>query len=268
MPENEPPEIPPAIPQNEAPPFEMPLPVPQPAFDRAALEGAMNAATSVIPPPAPPVPEAVPPPGSVAATAATPPESIPPVWVLTGTEMSAFDIRRINFDLFGLQRKTLVVKGELIREELYKSYETATPAFPKGRFTGLAIRIYNNYERKDGFVYRRLQTIEWLLSDGTVGTSIIDRPKVYSDEAQIAEGKRRRENIINFLTKQAVLMFGEAGGGQLLIGLKEQIEKYISGVTAPLIGAVGELPMAALDSPVAPGVTARQYFISELTLDY
>ena len=223
---------------------------------------------------APPEPLPAPPPEppeetvSVASVTATPPENILPVWVLTGTEMSASDIRRINFDLFGLQRKTLVVKGELIREELYKNYESATPAFPKGRFTNLAVRIYNNYERKDGFVYRRLQTIEWLMTDGTVGASIIDRPKVYSDESQIAEGKRRRENIINFLTKQAVTMFGEGGGGQLLVGLKEEIEKYITGVTAPLIGAVGQLAMPALDAPAGPGVTVRQYFVSELTLDY
>lgn len=233
----------------------------------APLGLANNLADSFAPPAPPP---AVTPPAivSASATATTPPENIPPVWVLTGSEMSAFDIRRINFDLFGLQRKALVVKGELIREELYKSYESATPAFPKGRFLNLAVRIYNNYERRDGFVYRRLQTIEWLLSDGTVGAAIIDRPKVYSDEAQIAEGKRRRENIINFLTKQAVLMFGEGGGGQLLIGLKEQIEKYISGVTAPLIQAVKDLAMPELDAPAGPGVTVRQYFISELTLDY
>lgn len=252
----------------ENPPFQIPEPENPPAFDLAAHLARMHAlTTATIPPPdaatEPPEPKT----GTTAVYPADPAQ-VAPVWMVTGTEMSAEQVRRVNFDLLGLQRKCLVVKGELVREELYRTYTDPTPQHPQGVFSGLAVRIYNNYERRGGFVFKRLQTIEWLLSDGTIGTSITDRQKVYSDEAQIAEGKRRRENIVNFLTKQAVLMFGEAGGGELLVGLKLQIEKYISGVTAPLIQAVGMLDMPALDTAIGPGVTVRQYFISELTLDY
>ena len=163
--------------------------------------------------------------------------------------------------------------GELQKTEYYRRFNPDT-----GEFFGLEVIVHNRYHRRmednSKFVFRRLQIIQWLLSSNQVGAEKRGVKYYITDADKVAEGARKRSNIVNTLVGYTSRVFGDEGAGNLLLALKNNIELYLSGVTEPLITQITGLQVPEFDYPLPVPVqnvpeetTIREYVIQALNYD-
>ncbi|MDO1449566.1 hypothetical protein Q0590_25035 [Rhodocytophaga aerolata] len=180
------------------------------------------------------------------------------VFVLTGLEESPANL---NYDILGLHKVRKFVKGELIGVDYYKKFDEVSNAY-----SGLCVREYNTYIRKDDFVYKREKRIEWLLASGFVG-EIKETIKYYSPLEAITEGKIRRQNIINEVKFNAWYLLGPLDGFKIMSVFKQNIDLYIEGVLEPLHTQLAASTEPYLDNLLSDGqTTVRAYLINFVTI--
>ncbi len=132
----------------------------------------------------------------------------------------------LDYDIFGFQKFRGFVKGELIEVKLINSEEDEVVK---------ETRVFTRDENH--FVISRQTTIEWFLTDGSVGESKT-WIKTYSAEEAIVEGEIRRKNVIDAAKYQMFASVGKLYSFDFLLGVKTQMNYYIDGYTTPLISAI------------------------------
>jgi len=101
----------------------------------------------------------------------------------------------INFNILGLHKKEYFdTKGDLIKIELYKSYDEETSIF-----TNLAITDERTYTRspQTGLIIKRDTVITWYYEGGEVGHTTSTIEKYYSAKKGFVANKRARRNVID-----------------------------------------------------------------------
>lgn len=179
---------------------------------------------------------------------------------------NALDIR--------LHPKRTFIKGELTKVEFYSSYDPGTETFDD-----LVVQEDYVYIRENGFVSSRELTITWVLADGTLSPNTKTRIKYYDQGAALAEGKRRRKNLINNLSIQIVGLIAATEG----VTVEEAtatgeafLDKHSADISTFELSGSDVLPQAIaadteelwLDNPLPqdPETTIREFIISELTI--
>jgi len=170
---------------------------------------------------------------------------------------------------------TDVYKGE-VREITY--YETVV-LNPDGTQTGETPVI------KETFVYTRdtsllpisrVMKIYWFLQDGTTHETIKERLKHYTPEQKIAEGQRRRRNIIDFMQPPVLGMIAITEGitideaitigAPLFDTYQSEISTYVYSPRNPVLqdAITADTTYAWLNNDIGGGVTIRAYMLDQL----
>jgi len=170
---------------------------------------------------------------------------------------------------------TDVYKGE-VREITY--YETVV-LNPDGTQTGETPVI------KETFVYTRdtsllpisrVMKIYWFLQDGTTHAIIKERLKYYTPEQKIAEGQRRRRNIIDFMQPPVLGMIAITEGitideaitigAPLFDTYQSEISTYVYSPRNPVLqdAITADITYAWLNNDIGGGVTIRAYMLDQL----
>lgn len=104
-----------------------------------------------------------------------------------------FDVDFLTSLSIKLHRKQTMVKGEVQKEEYFKSFDGII-------YSGLIVIESNSYTRDAmGFAKYRTTTVEWCLKNGSMCTYKKVWKKFYDPLQMIEEGIDRRGNIIKFL---------------------------------------------------------------------
>ena len=136
-----------------------------------------------------------------------------------------------------------MVKGEVTKVEYFRNYDQ-----PTNTYSDLIVQEDITNFRQNGFVAYREMLITWYLEDDTPSPSTKLRTKYYSGEEAIAEGKRRRGNIINEIEINVVGMIAVAEGISIedaaaigeafLNSLNTEVTGYVRSGNTALITAV------------------------------
>lgn len=132
-------------------------------------------------------------------------------------------------------------------------------------------------EDEVGDAISRVVTRTWYKNDGTASSDVKVTKKYYEGHKRQRERIIRRTNIINKLRQDVVDLLQQGGqteqqayelGTAVLTKFKTEIELYKEINMQPLLSAitVDTTFNSIWNSPVAPGVNARQYILSELTI--
>ena len=172
------------------------------------------------------------------------------------------DVNLIDYDLFGLHKVRRFLKGELIEVNYYKHFSEQT-----GKHSWLCVSERNVYIRRNDFVYKRDKQIIWYLENGEIGLEK-NTVKYYSELEAIAEGKTRRENIIDGVKTKAWNLLGPANAFGLLTLLKPQIDIYLEGYLEPLYQALAGVSQPYLDNFLLEDnqTTVRAFLIDFVTI--
>lgn len=176
-----------------------------------------------------------------------------PVFRLTNSHESPVNI---DYNIYGLHKKRTIVKGELVLVQYYQNYDVDT-----NEYSDLAISEHREFLRDPStfLAYQRNQTINWYLTDDTIGatkTSV----KYYSLTESIEEGITRRKNVIAEAKIYTLGALGLVAAQTLLLQLAAPISAFIDGATQFLRQAINNLP----DSTMSP--THRANLINILVL--
>ncbi|HWY35965.1 MAG TPA: hypothetical protein VNX68_15080 [Nitrosopumilaceae archaeon] len=151
------------------------------------------------------------------------------------------DPTKIDYDILGLKKNRIIIKGELRQANYYRSFDATAQTY-----SDLVVVEFRDYVRDSlGIVQYRNQTSNWICNDETTGLtkSFI---KYYTDEEAIQEGIDRRNNLIAFaktsLLSSLKAIVGEPANQSyafdLLISVKLQMDYFSQGYTQPLKDAI------------------------------
>lgn len=186
-----------------------------------------------------------------------------------------------------LHRKSILVKGECIREEFYADVavsETGTVSY-----SNLIVKEETSYLRNPlGFPVSKTSTISYALRDGTFHPVIKTIKKVYSALEQISEGKTRRGNLVDNLQMPCIGLisfvtngnFNATGaiileGRKFLADYKNEFEIFVSNSDKTILSCltnpshenyVSTENYYWIDKMTPYGITIRQYLINELSI--
>lgn len=173
-----------------------------------------------------------------------------------------------------LTPKRTFVKGELQKVEYYADYDQATDTY-----SNIVVQEDISYTRVNGFVASREMVITWYFKDGTASPITKSRLKYYTGKEAIAEGKRRRANIINLIEISVVGLIAQAEGVTVedaaaigetfLASLNLPVSNYERSGNTQLITDVQNATETWLDKPAAgqpDGVTIRDFIVDQLTI--
>jgi hypothetical protein len=204
-------------------------------------------------------------------------KSVPPVRV---DFVTGLDIK--------LHRKSILVKGECIREEFYASV-SVNPTTGALTYSNLIVKEETTYTRNSlGFPVSKLSTISYMLRDGTYHPTIKTISKVYSSLEQISEGKTRRGNLVDNLQMPcigliSIAMTGSQNpstavileGRRFLADYKNEFESFVAASDKAILSCFNDVnnPKYAassnyswIDAQTPYGITIRQFLINELTI--
>lgn len=167
--------------------------------------------------------------------------------------------KNIDYNILGLHKKRTIVKGELVKIEYYSEYDGTT-------YNDLILIEERSYERDaNGIIIKRDMTIKWIFDDDTISADTKHTIKFYSNAEKIDEGIKRRKNIISNLKLIAFGLLGKVNAYDLLNACVTDMQIYIDGDRTVLINNIANMNKTYLDGEVQPGLTIRNYIISELT---
>lgn len=181
-----------------------------------------------------------------------------------------------------LHRKSILVKGECIREEFYQNYDGVT-------YSNLIVKEESTYTRDAlGFPMYRTTIISWINADNTVNSNTKTWVKYYSNLEQISEGKVRRGNLVDSLQKPcigliSIAMIGTPNptsavileGRRFLFDYKKEFDAFVDESNREIVSCFSDSANARyatstnyswIDSMTPYGVTIRQFLIGELTI--
>jgi len=151
------------------------------------------------------------------------------------------DPSKLDYDILGLNKKRVIIKGELREVGYYCGYNPTA-----NTFSDLVVLEKRTYNRDPiGIATSRNQTSIWYLNDGNSGLTKTFT-KYYTEEQGIEEGINRRGNMLSF-AKTSLLnglkeIYGEPTNQSyafdMLTSVKTEMEYFTQGYTQPLRDAV------------------------------
>lgn len=145
---------------------------------------------------------------------------------LTGTKENPM---YLDYDIYGLQKQRIIIKGELIETNYFENYD-----FQTEQYSNLIIKESRVYTRdSNGLVIFRIQTTEWFLENDSVGLTN-SNVKYYSQKEAIQEGISRRTNMIDEAKVYCINNLGLNYSFDLLNSLETFIGVFKDGYTQPL----------------------------------
>ena len=152
-----------------------------------------------------------------------------PVYKLTGLSHNPSDI---DYDLFGLHKNKILVKGEFVEVEYYKNFDGTT-------YSDLVVKETRVYFRPQmGLVYTRTMNIDWYMSDDSIGFSKPDIIKYYNTQEAMEEAETRRHNVFSDAKLYTASQVGIADALDLMSSVNNEISLYIQGLQQPLLDAI------------------------------
>ena len=187
-----------------------------------------------------------------------------------------------------LHRKSILVKGECIREEFYES-ATINPTTGAITYSNLIVKEETTYVRNSlGFPISKTAVISYAMEDGTFHTTKKTIIKYYSSLEQIDEGKTRRGNLVDNLQMPCIGLISIAllghpsatpavilEGRRFLSDYKNEFETFVSASDKTILSCLTDTNnpryilqtnYSWIDSMTPYAVTIRQYLINELTI--
>jgi hypothetical protein len=151
------------------------------------------------------------------------------VYKLTGKKDSVEDL---DYDLYGLHKKKILVQGELIEVEYYKNFDGTT-------YSELVVKETRVYFRPQmGLVYTRTMNINWYMSDGSIGYSKTGIVKYYSNQEAMDEAEIRRHNVLSDAKLYITSEVGVVDALDLMSSVNNEISLYIQGLQQPLLDGI------------------------------
>jgi len=139
----------------------------------------------------------------------------------------------IDYDVYGLHKEKIIVRGNLILVNYYKNYDTISK-----EYSDLVVREHREYLRdENGLVTKRNQTTEWIMMDESVGL-INATVKYYNQTEAIQEGIDRRTNIIDEAKVYCINNIGLNYSFDLLNTVSVYVSLFKDGYTSPLRSAI------------------------------
>lgn len=169
------------------------------------------------------------------------PEPVLPHWMLTGGYGPEDEVTALNYDILGLQKRRRMNKGEVVSTEYWMDHDLALD-----EYSGLCVRETNHYLRQNDLVYCRFKKIEWMLSDGTVGSEKVTK-KTYELREGIAEGVTRRKNVYEDAKLTAIGLLGIAPATDLLSAFGPYLGLYWEGNKHGLLKTLRDLQRPYLE---------------------
>ena len=139
----------------------------------------------------------------------------------------------IDYDVYGLHKEKIIVRGNLVLINYYRSYDKVSK-----QYDDLVVRESRKYLRdENGLVIERNQKTEWILSDESVGL-VNTTTKFYNQTEAIQEGIDRRTNIIDEAKVYCINNIGLNYSFDLLNNVSSHIVLFKDGLTQPLRDAI------------------------------
>lgn len=181
-----------------------------------------------------------------------------------------------------LHRKSIIVKGEVQREEFY---EFCT----NGVFSNLILKEETSFTRNAlGFPLYKEVTITWINEDETENTIKKSWRSYYDQLEQIKEGKVRRGNLVAALQMPIIGLISISINGntnatpqvilegrRFLSDYNKEFTTFIEDSNKDILACLSD-PLNAkyatgqnytwIDSATPYGVTIRQYIVNEMTI--
>lgn len=187
-----------------------------------------------------------------------------------------------------LYRKSILVKGECIREEFYQTV-SINPTTGALTYSNLIVKEETTYVRNAlGFPVTKNSTISYALENGLFHSTVKILTKVYSSLEQIEEGKTRRGNLVDGLQMPCIglISFAMIGsfnatpaiileGRRFLSYYKDEFELFVSSSDKSVLSCLSDSAnpryvsvsnYSWIDSMTPYQITIRQYLINELTI--
>lgn len=173
------------------------------------------------------------------------------------------DPSKIDYDILGLNKKRIIVKGELKQVEYYKNYIHSS-----NTYSDLVVLETREYFRNEiGIVQYRNMTCNWILNDNTTGLTK-NFTKYYTQEEGIQEGIDRRSNMIAFaktsLLEGLKVIYGEPTNQMysfdMLTSVRTQMDYFIQGYTQPLRDAVSASTKTFLTEEIKQSIIEQLNF--------
>jgi hypothetical protein len=142
------------------------------------------------------------------------------------------DPSELDYDIRGLHKKRTLKDGFLIKCEYFRTSDGTT-------YSGLAVeenRVYTVTPGTD-LVSSRAMTIDWYRDDGSIG-STKKTVKYYSFVEQIAEGKTRRNNVVEYASLYLISKVGIPNAQDFLRTVAALMSLYVAGSRQELVAAV------------------------------
>jgi len=140
----------------------------------------------------------------------------------------------IDFTIFGLHKEEIISHDGFLNDIRYwKDYNGTI-------YSNLWVHEHRKYnvDSDTGLAVTREMTIEWYLEDDTIGYTRIYPLKYYNQVEAIAEGIRRRSNIIDKAKVYCINELGLNYSFDLLNSVKIQLDLFVQGYTQPLRDAI------------------------------
>jgi hypothetical protein len=137
----------------------------------------------------------------------------------------------IDYDIMGFHKKRVIIFGELRQVGYYRNYDGIT-------YSDLVVEELKEYVRDaNGMAQYRIQTINWYLSDDSIGHTKTTN-KYYTLGEAIQEGVDRRGNSISEAKAYTLTQLGRNYSFDFLYTVKDYIQFFIDGNTQPLRDAI------------------------------
>jgi hypothetical protein len=148
-----------------------------------------------------------------------------------------------NYDILGffkfeyIEMSDPLHKGELTKVEYYRNL-AGNPNLITS-YSDLILTEYRVFYRDPttALVIYKDQTVNWYLSDGSVGETKKFR-KYYQLRDAVLEGITRRDTITTEAKLYLLSTIGLTNGQQLIVDLSPQISIYLQGAHQPLLDAI------------------------------
>ena len=159
----------------------------------------------------------------------------------------------IDYDILGLHKKRIILKGELKTVEYYRNFNGVI-------YSDLVVKETREYIRNPiGLVQYRILKAEYYMTDDVIGLTK-SFTKYYTPQESIQEGIDRRSNIID---DAKIIMLGTVGqtyGFDFLNTYKSEIEIYRDGYKQPLLDAVSNTTKPYMTPVIIANVIAALTF--------
>ena len=187
-----------------------------------------------------------------------------------------------------LHRKSILVKGECIREEFYQN-AVVNPTTGTITYSNLIVKEDTTFVRNYlGFPVMKTSVISYALEDNTFHSTTKTITKMYSALEQINEGKTRRGNLVDNLQMPCIGLISIATTGspnptpaviiegrKFLADYKNEFESFVAASDKTILSCLSDTnhpkyisqtlyPWINAMTPYQ--VTIRQYLINELTI--